>query len=57
MELNKTVDFQAYHKANEERKNYVLEINATKGTIDSMKSRQRAAGIYGDYDDNTPRVG
>ena len=35
--------FQAYHKANDERKQYVLEINATKGNIDGNKARQRAA--------------
>ncbi|XP_052793837.1 coiled-coil domain-containing protein 169-like isoform X28 [Mya arenaria] len=34
---------KAYHKANDERKQYVLEINATKGNIDGNKARQRAA--------------
>ncbi|XP_052278821.1 coiled-coil domain-containing protein 169-like isoform X5 [Dreissena polymorpha] len=34
---------KAYHKANDERKQYVLEINTTKGNIDGNKARQRAA--------------
>jgi len=34
---------QAYHKANDERKQYVVEINSTKGNIDGNKARQRAA--------------
>ncbi|XP_012941422.1 coiled-coil domain-containing protein 169 isoform X2 [Aplysia californica] len=32
---------KAYHKANDERKQYVLEINATKGNIGELKSKQR----------------
>lgn len=35
--------WQAYHKANDERKQYVLEINAAKGSISEMKTRQRQA--------------
>ncbi|GFR64587.1 coiled-coil domain-containing protein 169-like [Elysia marginata] len=31
----------AYHKANDERKQYVLEINATKGNVGDIKARQR----------------
>ncbi|XP_045203089.1 uncharacterized protein LOC123556437 isoform X39 [Mercenaria mercenaria] len=34
---------KAYHKANDERKQYVVEINSTKGNIDGNKARQRAA--------------
>ncbi|XP_025086236.1 coiled-coil domain-containing protein 169-like isoform X2 [Pomacea canaliculata] len=34
---------KAYHKANDERKQYVLEINAAKGSISEMKTRQRQA--------------
>ena len=34
---------QAYHKANDERKQYLVEINSTKGNIDGNKARQRAA--------------
>ncbi|CAL1544406.1 unnamed protein product, partial [Lymnaea stagnalis] len=32
---------KAYHKANDERKQYVLEINATKGTIGDLRTKQR----------------
>ncbi|RUS85030.1 hypothetical protein EGW08_007214 [Elysia chlorotica] len=32
---------KAYHKANDERKQYVLEINATKGNVGDIKARQR----------------
>nr|KAG5705469.1 hypothetical protein BaRGS_004596 [Batillaria attramentaria] len=36
---------KAYHKANDERKQYVLEINAAKGTLSEMKNRQRQVGL------------
>ncbi|KAK3785512.1 hypothetical protein RRG08_048646 [Elysia crispata] len=32
---------KAYHKANDERKQYVLEINATKGNVGDIKAKQR----------------
>ncbi|XP_059141084.1 probable serine/threonine-protein kinase kinX [Physella acuta] len=32
---------KAYHKANDERKQYVLEINATKGTLGDLRTKQR----------------
>ena len=35
--------FQAYHKANDERKQYVLEINSTKGNIEGVRTRQKVA--------------
>ena len=47
---------QAYHKANDERKQYVLEINAAKGTINEMKNRQRMLMAAGQENSNTPRT-
>ena len=38
-----TINFQAYHKANDERKQYVLEINSTKGNIEGVRTRQKVA--------------
>ncbi|KAH9513944.1 hypothetical protein Btru_031806 [Bulinus truncatus] len=32
---------KAYHKANDERKQYVLEINATKSTLGDLRNKQR----------------
>ena len=34
--------FQAYHKANDERKRCMLEINVTKSSQEDMKMRQRS---------------
>ncbi|XP_070196996.1 uncharacterized protein [Littorina saxatilis] len=36
---------KAYHKANDERKQYVLEINAAKGTINEYKNRQKMLDV------------
>ena len=33
--------FQAYHKANEERKHCLMEINAMKDAINDMKVKQK----------------
>jgi len=32
---------KAYHKANEERKQYMAEISAAKGAIEHLRNRQR----------------
>ncbi|KAL3879189.1 hypothetical protein ACJMK2_031498 [Sinanodonta woodiana] len=34
---------KAYHKANDERKQYLLEINSTKHNLDDVRTRHRAA--------------
>ncbi|KAK3597690.1 hypothetical protein CHS0354_040065 [Potamilus streckersoni] len=34
---------KAYHKANDERKQYLLEINSTKNNLDDVRTRHRAA--------------
>ena len=47
---------QAYHKANDERKQYVLEINAAKSTINEMKNKQRMLMAPGQENGNTPRT-
>ncbi|XP_076446908.1 coiled-coil domain-containing protein 169-like [Babylonia areolata] len=46
---------KAYHKANDERKQYSLEINAAKGTISEMKSRQKMITAPGQEPGSTPR--
>jgi hypothetical protein len=50
---------QAYHKANEERKNYVMEINATKGAFgafETVRVRQKPGIDYGDLTNDSPRI-
>ena len=47
---------QAYHKANDERKQYVLEINAAKGIINEMKTRQKMLVAPGQEGGSTPRT-
>ncbi|KAK7495234.1 hypothetical protein BaRGS_00013416 [Batillaria attramentaria] len=48
---------KAYHKANDERKQYVLEINAAKGTLNEMKNRQRQGlTAPGQEGGSTPRT-
>ncbi|KAK0050491.1 coiled-coil domain-containing protein 169-like isoform X2 [Biomphalaria glabrata] len=50
---------KAYHKANDERKQYVLEINATKSTIGDLRSKQRQLMLASQEGPPkiTPRVG
>jgi chromosome segregation ATPase len=48
---------KAYHKANEERKNYVMEVSATKGAFDYVRSRQRQNNELGDGSMETSRAG
>jgi chromosome segregation ATPase len=46
---------KAYHQANEERKNYIVEINAAKGSIDNF--HLRPTGVHhDDLPTETPRV-
>ena len=56
--ISVTCFFQAYHKANEERKNYVMEINSTKGAFgafETVRVRQKPGMDYGDNE--SPRMG
>ncbi|KAL5012890.1 hypothetical protein ScPMuIL_011441 [Solemya velum] len=42
MEWRLDQESKAYHKANDERKNYVLEINSTKGNLNDVNTRTKA---------------
>ncbi|KAL8598678.1 hypothetical protein ACOMHN_033243 [Nucella lapillus] len=44
---------KAYHKANDERKQYVLEINAARTTISELKTRQKLSLMMPDQDGST----
>ncbi|XP_041357212.1 coiled-coil domain-containing protein 169-like isoform X2 [Gigantopelta aegis] len=46
---------KAYHKANDERKQYVLEINATKGSLDEIRRQKLTHGGDGFITGRTPR--
>ncbi|XP_052828208.1 uncharacterized protein LOC106870161 [Octopus bimaculoides] len=43
---------KAYHKANDERKQYILEINITKSTLEDLKMKQRYNNITSHYAHN-----
>ncbi|XP_067661622.1 coiled-coil domain-containing protein 169-like isoform X2 [Haliotis asinina] len=46
---------KAYHKANDERKQYALEINATKGHLEDIRMRQKMALLDGSSTARTAR--
>ncbi|XP_046550786.1 coiled-coil domain-containing protein 169-like isoform X1 [Haliotis rubra] len=46
---------KAYHKANDERKQHVLEINATKGHLEDVRIRQKMALLDGSTTARTAR--
>jgi len=46
---------KAYHKANEERKTYMMEVSSTKGAFDYVRSRQQRKD-FGDNFSDSPRV-
>ncbi|GAB1601780.1 coiled-coil domain-containing protein 169-like [Argonauta hians] len=53
MEWRLDQESKAYHKANDERKQYLLEINITKSTLEDLKMRQRYSNITSQYANNT----
>jgi len=47
---------KAYHKANDERKNYVIKVGANKRAVNHVKSAQRIGSELNDTTPDTSRI-